>query len=150
MSVSRGGGRKATQASQSVAGSASGKLASAASRVPGPAGLFSSARHGLQGNPLDRFQRTRCQSCTGESRGRCRKPWRQVRVWWVELLGERLSASGKPELRMPSSGVFAEISVHGGCGWKRESFLGVGFASSCARKGRLCGLPFLRVAQSRG
>lgn len=142
MSVSRGGGRRATKASQSVELRLSERQDSHPSRPESP------AQPGFSLRPDMDFREILLIASKGQGvnhvpvslRGCCRKPGRQVRVYWVELLRERLSASGKPELRTPSSGVFAEIWVHRDWGWKRESFLGVRFASSCALKGRLCGL----------
>lgn len=141
MSVSRGGERRATKASQSVALRLSERQDSHPPRPESP------AQPGFSLRPDMDFREILLIASKGQGvnhvpvspRGCCRKPGRQVRVWWVELLGERLSASGKPELRTPSSGVLAEVWVHGSWGWKRERFLGVAFASSCALKSRLCG-----------
>lgn len=142
MSVSRGGGRRATKASQSVELRLSEQQDS---RPPLPE---SPAQPGCSLQPDMDFREILLIASKGQGvnhvpvshRGFCRKPRRQVRMWWVELPGERLSASGRPELRTPSSGVSAEIWVHKGWGWEREIFLGVGLTSSCALKSRLCGL----------
>lgn len=153
MSVSRGGGRRATKASQSVELRLSERQDSHPPRPESP------AQPGFSLRPDMDFREILLIASKGQGvnhvpvslRSCCRKPGRQVSVRWVELLRERLSAPGKPELRTPSSGVCAEIWVHRGWGWERESFLGVGFACSCTLKGRLCGLRcLLRVAQSRG
>lgn len=138
VSVSRGGGRGATKASQSAELGAAARLESAASRVPGPAGLFSSARHGLQGNPPDRFQRTRCQPRTGESPGLQQES--RASSSYMPGGTSRRAPIGLETWTTPSSGVYP--------GMLKGAFWWLVSAKPCSPKGGLCGLGDFRVAQS--